>query len=429
MHYPPLNVSKTILIIVVSLSMTAITIPRVAHADASNPTSTLAIGDWWKYNVQTPIGGLILTGSQTITLVYQANSTGTLWTGRSSASGTLAGSVAGSRVTGTWVQGGWGQMRKSDLADVDSRFTLNLTIVGSFASATIYFTFTSYNTPPVLQFQFPLSVGSSWSMSGGNNTVLSSYYSSVDPTVHSSSNVTTTNAVYNVLSSPLTTVEAGTFDSYQIRQRNPDGTYTDSYYSPETEELVKQLGFAANGTQESSMTLTDYGAWPYKSTIGLSMNGNNYNAVIGTDVSATNIHQDGRSIIFTVTGTDTVTGKASVWIPVQANNTMIKVLVDSTPVTVTASSNQTFYQIVFSFPLSTHTVTVTYAAAPSFLVQYLLPITVGIVVVVAAIIITTLLLVRRRARQPQPPPLFWQPQPPAPTPPAETPPPSPPALH
>lgn len=418
-----MKLSRTLLIILISLSASLTAIPGVAHADASNPTSTLAVGDWWKYNVQTPIAGLVLTGTQMITLVFQANSTGTMWTVRTSASGTLAGRVNGVSITGTWVQGGWGHLRKTDLADVDSRFTLNMTLVGSVATVIIYFSFVSTNTPPVLQYQFPLSVGSSWSMSGGNDTLNSSYYLSTDPTIHYGHNQTSTNAVYNVLASPLTTVQAGTFDTYQIRQRNPDGTYSDSYYSPETEIMVKQAGFAANGTQESSESLTDYGAWPYKSTIGFSASGNNYNAVIGTDVSATNIHQDGRSIVFTVSGTDTVTGKVSVWIPVQANNTVIKVTVDTTPITVTASSNQTYYQILFSFPLSTHTVTLTYAAPPSFLDQYLVPIIIGIVAVAAAIIIAILLLVRKRPR-PAEPTTFWQPPPS--TPPTETPPAQPP---
>src|SRR5438309_9659396 len=57
-----------------------IAVPSLAHADAANPTSTLAIGDWWKYNVQTPLAGLVLTGSQTQTIEYQANTTATEWT-------------------------------------------------------------------------------------------------------------------------------------------------------------------------------------------------------------------------------------------------------------------------------------------------------------------------------------------------------------
>lgn len=392
-----------------------IALPSLAHADAANPTSTLAIGDWWKYNVQTPIAGLILTGSQTETIEYQANTTATEWTAQSAASGTLAGLG----VTGSWAQGGLGHFRRTDLAEVDSRFTLNLTLVG-VRTAIIYFSFLSVDNPPVTTYQFPLSVGSSWSMSGGTNTVTSSYYYSYNSTVVSNTVTNSTDAVFNVLSSPLTTVSAGTFDSYQIRERDPSGTYTDTYYSPETENIVKQIGFAANGTQESSMTLSDYGAWPYKSTIGLSVGGSNYNAVIGADVSATNVHQDGRSIIFTLSGTDTVTGKASIWIPVNANNTIIKVLVDANSVGYTASSNQTFYQIIFSFPPSTHTVTVTYSN-PSFLDQYLIPIVIGIVAAAVAIILAVLLLVRSSRRKPQPS-ILPQPPPSTPPTPTETPP-------
>lgn len=393
-------------------------VPKLAHADAANPTSTIAIGDWWKYDVQTPIAGLILTGSQTNTIVYQASTDATEWTGQTHGSGTLAGLGT----TGTWVEGGTGHLRKSDLADVDSRFTLNITIVG-LTTAVVYLSINSVNSPPVTSYQFPLSVGSSWSMNGGTDTITTSHYYSFNNTVVTNVFSNSTNAVYNVLSSPLTTVPAGTFDSYQIRERNPDGTYMDTYYSPETENEVQVLGFAANGTQESSMTLTDWGAWPYKSTVGLTAGGTSYNAVVGTDVSATNIHQDGHSIIFTMTGTDSVTGKASVWIPVQANNTVIKVSVDTNTVSYSASSNQTFYQIIFTFKLSTHTVTVTYSAS-SFLQQYLIPIIIGLAVLAAVIALSVTLLVRRNRRKPQPGP-SWQTPPSTPPTPAEIPPPAP----
>jgi hypothetical protein len=418
MNYP----SKPLLIIAISLVAIVIGIPRVAHADAANPTSTLAVGDWWKYNVQVPIAGLILTGTQTETVAYEANSTSYLWAEKVTASGTLAGSG----VTGTWTQGGWGHFRKTDLAEVNSRFTLNLTLVGSVSTVIIYFIFISTNNPPILAYQFPLTVGSQWSMSGGNQTVISQYYYSFNATRNNRTVTNSTNAVYNVLTSPLTTVPAGTFDSYQIRQRSPDNSYTDKFYSPETENLVKQVGYAANGTQLSTMSLVDYSAWPYKSTIGFSTSGNSYNAVIGTDVPTSNIHQDTLSITFQVTGTDGVTGKASIWIPLKANNTNIKVLVDTNPATLTITQNATYNQIIFTFPLSTHTVTVTYAAAPvSFLQQYMLPIIIAAIGIIAIVLVTLLLVLRRKPAPPPEPALYQQPPTTPPTP-TESPSPAPP---
>jgi hypothetical protein len=392
-----MNYSSTvILVITISLMTIVMAVPKVAHADASSPSSTLTVGDWWKYNVQTPVAGLILTGTQTDTIVFQGNTTGTLWTERQTASGTLAGLGA----TGTWVGAGWSHLRRTDLAEVDSRLSLNVTLVRGVGTAAIDLTFYSQNTPPVTIYRFPLSVGSGWAMSGGTETLVTSYYYPFDPTVHSSQNTTSTDAVYNVTASPLTTVPAGTFDSYQIRQRNPDGTYTDSYYSPEAENIVKRLGFASNGTQESSMSLTDYSAWPYKSAIGLSVNGITYNAAIETDVSALNVTHDFQSITFQVTGTDGVTGKGSMWIPVKANTTDLEILLDSRPITFTINDNQTHYQLLFSYPLSTHTVTIIYGTIPQqspFLQHYILPIILGAIGVAAAIIvIVTLLVVRRR---------------------------------
>jgi hypothetical protein len=412
---------RPLVIIAISLVAIAIGIPRAAHADAPNPTSSLAIGDWWKYNVETPIAGLILTGTQTQTITFEANSTTTLWAVRQTGSGTLAGS----RITGQWTESGWGHFRKTDMAEVDSRATLNMTLVGAVATATIYFTFISYNTPPVLTYQFPLTTGSHWTMTGGNANIIVQYYYSFDPTRHTSMSTNSTDGVYNILASPLTTVSAGTFESYQIRHRSPDGSYTDNYYSPQVENVVKQVGYAANGTQLSSMSLADYSAWSYKSTIGISQNGKDYTAIIGTDVSAYNIHQDSLSIIFQVTGTDGVTGLASIWIPVQANNTDIKVYVDAFAASLTISQNHTDYQIRFTYPLSTHTITVTYATRQqsSFLQRYMLPIEIAAVGILVMVLVAIFLVVRRKPAKPQP----WdQPSANPPTPSPWVPPPSPP---
>jgi len=268
-------------------------------------------------------------------------------------------------------------------------------------------------------------------MSGGTETVTVQYHTSLDPTLHNSGGVNSTDAVYNVLTSSLTTVPAGTFDSYQIRQRSPDSSYSDTYYSPEVEGIVKQIGYAANGTQLSTMSLTDYSAWPYKSSLRLSTNGNGDNAIIETDVSASNIHQDTLSIMFQVTGTDGVTGRASIWIPVQANNTNIKVYVDAKLTTATINKNQTDYQVLFTFPLSTHTITVTYAVIlqTPFLQQYMLLIALAAVGVLAILLAAIFLVVRRKpAPEPQPAPYQQPPTtPPTPTesPPATPPPPTP----
>ena len=417
---------KTLLIITISLFAIVMGIPGVVHADAPNPTSTLAIGDWWKYSVQTPIAGLILTGTQTQTITFEANSTTTLWAIRQTGSGTLAGSG----VTGQWTESGWGHFRKTDLAEVDSRITLNMTLVGAVTSATIYFSFVSYNTPPVLAYQFPLNLDSHWAMSGGNSNTIVQYYYSFDPTIHRIESTNSTDAVYNVLAAPLTTVPAGTFESFQIRQRSPDGSYTDNYYSPQVENVVKEVGYAANGTQLSSMSLTGYSAWTYKSPIGISKNGKDFTAIIGTDVSAYNIHQDSLSIIFQVTGTDGVTGLASIWIPVQANNTDIEVLVDTTPTSFTISKNQTDYQILFTYPLSTHTITVTYAIRQqtSFLQQHMLPIELAAAGILVIVLVAIFLVVRRKPAPQSQPPSYWQPPatPPSPT---ETPPATPPQTN
>ncbi len=101
--------------------------------------------------------------------------------------------------------------------------------------------------------------------------------------------------------------------------------------------------------------------------------------------------------LFQVSGTDGVTGRANVTVPIQFNSTAIKVKVDNSMATATVLKDPVNYYVFFTFPLSTHTISLTYASPPSGLPIVLI---VEIVGVVAAVVITAaiLLFLRRRKR-------------------------------
>jgi len=428
---------KPVLIIAISLFAIGIGIPRFAHADAPSPSATLAVGDWWKYSFQTSVEGLTLTGPITETLAshqtitvqsidydsYRVTLTGT---------GSVTGNVAGYSITGSWTISGDDYMRTSDLADVKAHLSLQISVQIAAPVPNNSFTLTqvtdSTKNPPSQTLQFPLATGNHWSVTL-TSTTSTTTYSSTNPTPLTNVTTTTESQSSDVISNSVTSVPAGSFDAYLVRTNKSSG-YTENYYSPEVENMIKTIDYNSTGVQTDSFSLSSYSAWAYKSSIGTSLNGKDYTTVIGTDVSSYNVHQDGLSIIFQVTGTDGVTGKASVWIPVQANNTDIKVFVDATSVASTISMNQTDYQILFSYPLSTHTITVTYAVKlqSSFLQQYMLPIALAAVGIIAVILVAIFLVVRRKpAAQPAPGP-WQQPSttPPTPTegPPAPLPPPA-----
>jgi hypothetical protein len=425
---------RPVLIITISLVAIAIGIPRVAHADAPSPASTLAAGDWWKYNFQTTIEGLTLTGPITETLASQQsinvqgidyNSYRVTLTG----SGSVTGVVAGYSVTGSWTTSGDDYMRTSDLADIKSHLSLQISVQIAAPIPNTSFTYTqitdSTNNPPSQTLQFPLSTGGHWAVTLTSTTSTTSY-STGNPTPVTNVTTTTESENSDVISNSVTTVPAGAFDAYLVRTSMSSG-YTEDYYSPEVENMIKIQDYNSTGVQTDSFTLLSYSAWAYKSTIGISMNGKDYTTTIGTDVSLYNVRQDTLSIIFQVTGTDGVTGKASIWIPIPANNTDIKVLVDMTPTSFTISQNQTDYQILFTYPLSTHTITVTYAARlqSSFLQQYTQPIALAAVGILAIVIVAIFLVVRRKPAPQSQPPGYWQPPTPPPTP-TESPPTTPP---
>src|SRR5437879_1340050 len=196
-------------------------LPPSVRADAPKPI--LSTGDMWKYSITSAptLSGATAQGSFTGSLTQTVDDIEAVIVGGQSyesykldISGSgiftiFSGIAAGSysfTLTGAFYR------RVSDLADV--RDTLDITI----SSGIISFTISGEGdiSPPLEYYKFPLSTGSSWTSSAHLTET------STGPGV-SGGSMTTTNSsdvvsMFNVVRTQWTTVQAGAFQYYVIKQ-------------------------------------------------------------------------------------------------------------------------------------------------------------------------------------------------------------------
>jgi len=401
-----MRVSKSSILVVLALLaiIAVMPIPRSVSADAQSPYSTISVGDWWRYSIQTSGSGFTETGTMTETI---ASSATVLFEGSTvdcylmSVAG--SGSFTGSGVSGTFTLSGSAYSRRSDLAPLTGNITV--TVVAGF---TLTQTTHTNNSPLVAPYQFPLSVGKTWSVNyNTTNTVTT--FTSINPTPQVTTTTTHTSRTFSVTSSSVMPVGAGSFEAYDVHSSD-QSSYTDDYYSPQVENTIKSTEYnSTTGLLISSQSLEDFRAWPYQVSLTLTKNGSNYNGEIMSDATISNNGQNSTAITFRVSGTDGVAGRANVTLPMALNSTSVKVYVDANLVAPTVSKNSTALFFYFIFGLSTHTVTLQYAATPSGL-SLTNALLVGGIVAAAVIIITVLLLLSRRGK-PSPFPVTAEPQP------------------
>lgn len=380
--------------------------PSIVYADAQSPSSTIAVGDWWTYNLVN--AGVGITGSVTMTLT----SIVTLLVNGVSTSAykettTGSGNLAKNGVTGTFTTTGTGYVRQSDLASIND----NLTVVFNAGFTFTQITYTNTSTP-VVPAEFPLYVGKTW-VHRYTTTTQQTTFTSINPTPVVKTFNNNTAQVYTVASSSIVSVDAGSYLAYQIHSTNATGN-EDQYYSPQVDNLIKDVSYYPNGTVQSTITLHDFSAWAYQSTLNVSHNGGSYNVGLMADATISNQSSNSTAINFQVNGTSGTSGRANVAIPTTLNNTVVKVYVDSSLVTVTSSKNSTYYQLFFTFGLTTHTIALLYTASPaaswtSYLIYG------GIAAAAIALVIAALLILRRRTQPPVGPSTTTSPYPPSPS--------------
>jgi len=215
-----------------------------------------SVGDKWRVNIDYKEGiGLLGTGTYEITgdsvevtqfgehyVCYECKFTGN-------------GTVYGLNVTGTWTMDIMMYDQKSDLSDVKSTSITyaTLTYAGeSHMMKTV--TETTYD-PPLESGGYPLTLGKSWSAA---TTELETTQTTIDGDFNEEIDNTTYTRSYLVLRTELTTVSAGEFETFVIKATDPDGSYSENYYSPEAGFSVKGREYDETGKLVTSMELLEY---------------------------------------------------------------------------------------------------------------------------------------------------------------------------
>ncbi len=300
-----------------------------------------------------------------------------------------------SATEGNVVETGTAYFRKSDMANVNSTMTVT-TYAGGLVLTQITYTNTSI---PVTPYQFPLYVGQSWS-SSYDSTVKTTNFTSINPTQVNATNTTHVSDNYNVASESVVAVTAGSYDAYDVHSTSSSG-YTDDYYSPQVENSVQTVSHFSNGTVSTSVSLQDFSAWAYQSSITVTENSNTYNVGLFADATISNKSENNTAITFQVNGTSGTSGRASITVPKGLNRTLVQVYVDNNLETLTVTPNSTSFQLYFTFGLTTHTVTLLYASntlTPATLSTYLF--FVGLVVAALVVMPVVFILLRRRSTPP-----------------------------
>lgn len=414
-------------IIVLFFIIFGIVVVAPVKSDANSPS--ISVGDHWTYNYSVLSAGLNLTGTLKMTVVSSETISShgmSIDVFKLSEEG--SGFMTGATVTGSWTISGTEFHRRSDLATAGSG-AVTITIVANGVSVTVVVS--GDLSIPQEQLSFPLAMGKTWTQTVTTNTNVTTTVNipSNPPHITTTSKSNTTTTTYAVIDNPVVSVEAGTFDTYEIRSSDKSSISL-SYYSPQANYLVKSVGTnSTTGQVTASMTLKEYGTWAYKTSYNLSGNSGTLN--VQSDVSSSNFHQNATALSFTVSGRDGTSGHLTMTIPSQLNTTDLAVYMDNQAAgTITRTSDT--YTITFGqIHYSSHTFTITYAKpangqAPSlpFSGSSLILIIGAIAAVLLVVIVVAVVATRRRGRnvpagtpsQQPPPPSAPGYRPPAPEP-------------
>jgi hypothetical protein len=362
---------------------------------------SVGVGDHWTYNFSTLSSPLNLTGTLKLTVVGAATIN---WHGASvdayKVSSEGSGYATGGIITGSWTISGTQYQRRSDFANLNG--TVSITIQANSITANVVVR--SDASPAQEQVTFPLYMGKTWTQTVTTNTDLTTTLTIPPnpPTVTTKSTSNTTTTTYAVIDNPVVKVDAGSFDSYEIRSSDK-GSVSLQYYSPQVSAPVKSVSSnSTTGQVTSSMTLKEYGTFPYGTSYNLS--GTSGVVYVQSDVSPSNFQQTATALSFTLTGRDGTSGHVAVTLPLQFNTTDLTVYVDNQVVAPTISRTSSNYTISFNLAhYSSHVVKVSYASSvvqtpsqpQSSLTLYLI---LGGAAIAIIVIVAVALVVRRRGR-------------------------------
>lgn len=240
----------------ISLVLSTVCVGTVVGVDEAEMPK-YSVGDKWKLSVDFKEGiGLLGTATFEITgdsveitqfgkhyVCYERSMTG-------------GGTVYGEGVTGTWTMNGKLYAQKSDCSNVKETMTMDMPFTYAGESHTTKEVTETTCDPPLEKYKgFPLTVGKSWSAATTETTTMQT---TIDGQVDQETNTTTYTKSYLVLRTELTTVSAGEFETFVIKKVDPDGSYSEWYYSPEVGENVKETLYDETGKLWITMEVLEY---------------------------------------------------------------------------------------------------------------------------------------------------------------------------
>lgn len=230
-------------------------------------------GDWWTFSIEIS-GETNLVGKYTFTVVnddvnisqneqnfncYQINASG---------EGMLSGEVEGNQIRGTWTITEQQYYRKSDQSWVATystyreKFTVGddseikqISLVQDKKITSTTTIETTYDPPFEANKGFPLTVGESWSAATTETTTTQT---ATNWNLESKTETETYTKVFSVLRKEWVTLPIGETETYVVKITDPDGAYSEMYYSPDVAFDVKQVDYDSTGTVQVTLKLSDY---------------------------------------------------------------------------------------------------------------------------------------------------------------------------
>lgn len=231
------------------------------------------VGDWWKFNIEIS-GETNLVGTYTFMVVnddvyvsqnehnfncYQIDSSG---------EGTLSGGVDDNKINGTWTiteqqfytkpDQSWvavySKYEQSFTVKDDSGATQILLVQDEKITSTTTIE-TTYNPPFEANKGFPLVIGESWSAA---TTETSTTQTIANWNLESKTETETYTKMFSVLRKESIILPSGITETYIVKMTDPDGAFSETYYSPAHGFEVKQVDYDSTGTVQVTLELLDY---------------------------------------------------------------------------------------------------------------------------------------------------------------------------
>lgn len=249
-------VNSLTFLIIVSFSLSFLSAISTVHSEVAQ--SGYSMGDTRKYSLDSHVSGLGMLGTLTFGVTGVSNEISYSGTDYEcyEISSYGSGTVYGQNITGLWtitakdyyVKQSQGYLQSSSTTD----FTYTLFSTSHHLTQTIT---TSYNPPLGADSEQTLSAGASWSAVSTKTTTTAT---TLDGNTTQKTGSEALNNNYFVLRTESTTVSAGTFDTFVIKETDFDGSSFEYYYSPKVGFDVRELSYDSSGTLEATIEMLEY---------------------------------------------------------------------------------------------------------------------------------------------------------------------------